>query len=270
MKHMADKYIMHFAHYFRVWLLMSRNSFMGYIMQKKLFFLFFAGKVIRFFLFLVFLIFLVRGAGRLLDYDTTQVVFFFLTFNLIDVVSQFFFREVYRFRSLLVSGDFDLILVKPYNALFRVLMGGADIIDLVTIPPLTVALIWVGTALNPTFLQAIVYLALVINGLLIATAFHIFVLAMAIVTLEIDHSIMIYRDITGLGRFPVDIYKEPVRSVLTYFIPVGIMITLPAKYLVGTVSFKFVVFSFIFGAFLFYLSKKIWSLSIKKYTSASS
>ena len=54
---------------------------------------------------------------------------------LIDVISQFLFREVYRFRPLVVSGEFDLVLVKPVSSLFRSLAGGADVIDLITIPP---------------------------------------------------------------------------------------------------------------------------------------
>jgi len=40
--------------------------------------------------------------------------------------AQLLFRDVYRFRPKVVSGDFDLILVKPINPLFRVLLGGAD------------------------------------------------------------------------------------------------------------------------------------------------
>ena len=93
---------------------------------------------------------------------------------------------------------------------------------------------------------------------------------MAIITFEIDHSIMIYRDITNLGRFPVDIYKEPLRGILTYLIPVGVMITLPAKALMGFVSPLGVFLSLAFGIILITLSIKFWNHAIKQYTSASS
>lgn len=254
----------------KVWLMTTRNAFMSVLIRKKLFFIFLFGKLLRFAFFIGFLFFLVKGSTSVAGYNLNQIAFFFLTFNLVDVTAQFFFREVYRFRPKVISGRLDLVLVKPINALFASLMGGADIIDLITIPPLIFAIIYVGKLLNPTFFQTFYYILLVINGFLIAAAFHIAVLAMAIITLEIDHTIMIYRDITNLGRLPIDIYKEPLKGILTFLIPVGIMITLPAKALMGLVSPVGVFGSFLLGGALIFLSIRFWNYALTKYTSASS
>jgi len=256
--------------YIKFWFLMSKNAFMIVFSDKLGFAIFLLGKVIRFFLYLWFLYFLVRGTKTLVNFNVNQTIFFFLTFNIIDIISQFLFREVYRFRSLVVTGAFDLILVKPVNALFRVLMGGADFIDFVTIPPLLVITWYVGSLLNPSLLQTILYIFLIINGLLIATAFHIAVLALGIITLEIDHTIMIYRDLTTLGRFPIDIYKEPLRGVLTFLVPVAIMITYPAKAFMGLISFRGVLSATLIAIVAFYASLSFWKFALKKYTSASS
>lgn len=264
------KVVKRLAYYFGIWLRMSKNAFLVMLSQKKLFFMFLLGKLIRFGFFAAFLFFLVRGSDRLAGYDVNQIIFFFLTFNVIDILGQFLYREVYRFRPLLISGDFDLILTKPMNALFRVLMGGADVIDLVTIPPLIFAVVYVGSLLNPTILHTTYYILLIINGLLVATAFHIVVISLGIITLEIDHTIMIFRDVINLGRLPIDIYKQPLRGVLTYLIPVGIMITLPAKALMGLISPVGVVLSFIVGLIAIFLSARFWNLALKRYTSASS
>lgn len=238
--------------------------------NKLLFMIFLFGKVLRFGFFTVFLFFLVKGAKTLAGYDINQVVFFFLTFNVVDILGQFLFREVYRFRQLVVSGDLDLVLAKPMSALFRVLMGGADIIDLVTIPPLIAVIVYVGGLLNPTVLQVTAYIFLIINGILIATAFHIAVLAFGILTLEVDHTIMLYRDIINLGRLPVDVYKQPLRAVLTFLIPVGVMITLPAKALMGLVSLQGIFLSFILGVVAVVSARKFWSFALTRYASASS
>jgi ABC-2 type transport system permease protein len=257
-------------YYFKIWLLMSKNSFLVMLTQKKLFVLFLTGKLVRFAFFTAFLYYLVLGADRLAGYSVGQTIFFFLTFNIVDVLAQFLFREVYRFRPLVVSGDFDLILTKPYKALFRALLGGADVIDLVTVPLLIAALVYVGGSLNPTVFHTFLFTLLLINGLLISAAFHIAVLAFGIITLEIDHTIMIFRDLTNLGRLPVDIYRQPLRGIITFFIPVGIMITLPAKALMGLVTFYGVVFSFVLGITAIGLSLRFWDFALKHYTSASS
>lgn len=258
------------ARYLKVWWLMSRNSFMGMVSQRLGASIFLTAKLLRFGFFLAFIFLLLTGTSTLAGYNLNQTMFFFLTFNLIDIVAQFLFREVYRFRPLIISGNFDLVLTKPISPLFRSLMGGADIYDLITIPPLIVAIYLVGGSLGPTPTHVFLYILLILNGLLLATAFHIAVISMGIITLEIDHTIMIYRDLTNLGRFPVDIYRQPLQGVLTYLIPVGIMITLPAKALMGLVSPWGVILSFLVGAAAILVSIRLWNFALTKYTSASS
>ena len=224
----------------------------------------------RFAFFFGFLFFILKGANTLAGYTSNQAIFFFLVFNLIDVITQFFFREVYRFRPMIVNGDFDFVLVKPMSSLFRVLMGGADVIDLITIPPLIIVTVYIGSLLKPNISELILFFVLLLNGFLIATAFHIMVLALAIITLEIDHMVMIYRDLTSLGRLPVDIYKQPLLGFLTYLIPVGIMITLPGKALMGLVSISGVFLALSVGIIAMLVSLKFWNYALTKYTSASS
>jgi ABC-2 type transport system permease protein len=249
---------------------MSRNSFLAVFNQKAALSIFLIGKLLRFFFFFGFIVFLLKGTKSLAGYNLNQTLLFFLTFNLIDTVSQFLFREVYRFRPLIISGGFDLVLSKPMSALFRSLMGGADVIDLITIVPLGAATFYVAHLLNPSFTQSVFYLLLLINGLIIASAFHIFVLGLGIVTYEIDHTIMIYRDLFNLGRFPIDIYKEPLRGIITFLIPIGIMVSFPVKAIMGLMSPLGVIWSLAFGILVLILSFKFWNFALKKYTSASS
>lgn len=257
-------------YYFRIWWIMSKNSFLMVLTQKKVFMVFLLGKVLRFVFFFSFLFFLVKGVNGLAGYNTNQVIFFFLTFMLVDVTAQFLFREVYRFRPLVVTGDLDLLLVKPTSTLFRVLMGGADVIDFITIPPLYFIVYYYGRLLNPSVTAVVYYLILLSVSLLIATALHIIVLSFGVITLEVDHLVMIYRDLTTMGRFPVDIYKEPARSLLTYLIPVGIIMTVPAKALMGLISLKAVVIIIFSALLFFYLSLRFWKFALTRYSSASS
>ena len=105
---------------------------------------------------------------------------------------------------------------------------------------------------------------------MIATGFHILVLALAILTTEIDHTVMIYRDLSSMGRVPVDIYREPLRGILTYVVPVGLMMTFPAKAFLGKLSPLMVFSSLAVGALFIFISLKVWRYSLAGYTSASS
>jgi ABC-2 type transport system permease protein len=81
---------------------------------------------------------------------------------------------------------------------------------------------------------------------------------------------MIYRDLTSMGRVPIDIYREPMRTILTFVIPVGVMMTVPAKAFLGLLSPWVVIISFILGVLFFFICFRIWKVALTKYASASS
>ncbi|MBI4990875.1 ABC-2 family transporter protein [Candidatus Gottesmanbacteria bacterium] len=257
--------------YIKVWLILSINSFQTFFLSRFGAVIFLTGKIVRFILYLVFLVLLVSKTKILAGYNLWQVILFYLTFNFIDSITQMLFREVYRFRQYILSGNFDLLLVKPVNSLFRILFGGTDFLDFITLLPFIIFIIIVIAQLPQiSLLGLLFYLLLLINAITIAMSFHILVMALAILTLEIDHAIMIYRDFTGMGKLPVDIYGEPLRSFVTFVIPVGIMMTFPVKSLVGLLSFDAVIMAFVFGIILFIVSLTVWNYSLRQYTSASS
>lgn len=257
--------------YIGLWAKLTANSFTTSLTTRTGALLFLFGKTLRFLLFIIFLTTLFSKSSTLASYSAYQAMFFFMTFNLLDTTTQLFYREVYRFRQLIVSGDFDLVLVKPMNALFRALAGGADPLDLIMLVPYVGALLYVGMRLGPLSLANIFfYIMLFANGFLIATGFHIFILSLAVVTTEIDHAVMIYRDLTSMGRLPVDIYREPLRSVITFVVPVGVMMTFPAKAFLGMLSWQLIVLSLFLGLLFFVLSIRIWQYALSRYGSASS
>ncbi len=250
--------------------------YFSYSLQQTLFnlpifFFFLLSKLIRYGMFFIFLFYLVGGVNNIGGYTREQMLIFYLVFNLIDTASQLLFRETYRFRPLLVSGNFDFVLTKPTNPLIRVLLGGPDFIDFgMLLMLLSILIYFVGRLPDINFLQIILFIGLFLNSLLIATAFHISVLAIGILTLNVDHLIMIYRDLTALARIPVDLFIEPMRWIITFIVPIGIMFTFPAKVLFGILDWKLVVVSFAIGLITILLSIKFWNYSLKHYQSASS
>lgn len=257
--------------YLKIWWLFASSSIQTQMVVRWALFVFLIGKILRFGIFTFFIIILVSKTKVLAGYNIDQAIFFFLTFNLIDVSSQLIFREVYRFRPAVVEGTFDFYLIKPYNALFRALTSSPDILDLVTLVPLLGAIVYFLQRLHISDpINIFIYLILIVAGFVIALAFHILVLCLALLTTEIDHALWIYRDISAMGRFPIDIYKEPVRGILTFALPVGLMMSFPVKALLGLLSPILIVYAILFSVAFLYLALRAWKYSIKQYSSASS
>lgn len=233
--------------------------------------LFTIGKLLRFVFFIIFLFLLTSKTRTLGGYTIWEVLLFFLTFNLVDIIAQFLWREVYRFRSYIVSGSFDMVLTKPISPLLRILFGGSDVLDLITLIPLLVFMGYVITQIGDVSMaNIIIYILLVSNGLIIALSFHIFVLALGVVTTEVDNAIWIFREITQLGRFPLNIYPKSVTLLFTFVIPVAAMITIPTQALLGILSFQGVVIGICLSGIFLSLSLLAWREALKRYASASS
>ena len=257
--------------YLKVLWIFTFNSFQSQLLTRWAVLLFLISKLLRFFIFVVFIVLLLNKTNTLASYTLNQTLFFFLTFSLIDSLVQTIFREVYRFRPAIINGTFDFYLIKPFSPLFRALATGPDIIDLILLVPLFGAIVYFMIQLNISDpLRVGIYIFLIFIALIISLAFHILVLSLAVFTTEIDHAILVYRDITGMGRFPMDIYREPLRGILTYLLPVGIMMSFPVQALIGILSPVLILYAAVFAFILLFAAMKVWNISLQHYSSASS
>ncbi len=249
---------------------MTLNSFQTILASRFGIIIFIFGKLLRFGLYLTFIYFLYTGTKGVVGYDRNKMLLFLLNFSFLGAVGQMLFREAYRFRTKLVSGEFDFDLVKPVHPLLKNLAGGFDLLDLLTMPVFIYVLYKVLSLINFNTSQFIFYGLLFMNGLMIMFAIHVSVLAFGIITTEVDHLVMVYRDLETMGRFPVDIYREPLRQFLTFAVPVGIMFTFPVKAILGLLSWQGMLAAFILGGLSCYFSLRFWNFAVMKYSSASS
>src|SRR5438477_667599 len=218
------------------------------------------GKLTRLTFFLVFLIAIFRHTQALAGYTLAEAAIFFLTFNLIDILAQLFFRGIYGIRGLIREGDFDYFLIQPVNVLYRVAFNTVDFLDVLTVIPV-IAVIYYVLRQIPGSIQwgrLTLYFLLCLNGMVIALAIHITVASLAVLTQELENTIWIYRDVMTLGRFPSDIYSPKIQSVLTFVIPVAVMISFPVRALLGRLSLPWLCHAFFMSALGLSLSLLFW------------
>lgn len=257
--------------YLRLWWQFSKNTTSLALQSRFGSSFFLIGKFLRFFMLLYFLYILVGATKTLAGFNIYEIIFFYATFNLIDVIPQMFLRETYRFRYYVVSGFLDYILTKPVSPLFRSMFGGSDVLDIPMFLLSIGFLVYSGMHLGPVTLAGILlYIFLVLNAVVIAFAIHILILGLAIVTTDVDNSVMLYRDITRMGQIPVDVYKAPISFLITFVLPIGIMMSFPVKALLGLLSWQFVLLAVCFSAGFLFIALNFWKFSLRQYQSASS
>ena len=206
--------------------------------------------------------------GQIAGFNLNQMITFFLIFNLLDILGQLFFRGIYFFRRKVVSGQLDLVLIKPINPLFQSLTARTDFLDL----PLLLIIIWmlIRVDINITLPGLFLFFLLFCCGFLVIADIHILVASIGVITTEVDHAIWIYRDLSRLARIPVDIYVGLFRAFLTFIIPIALIFTFPAKALMGILSWQWIIYSLCVSVVLFFVSLRFWRFALTKYSSASS
>ncbi len=258
--------------YFNVWKIFGLNSLQETLVNRGSNILFMIGKILRFSFSLIFLFLIKNNVNSFAGYTSDQMIVFFLTYQFIDLISQIFFRGTYIFSNEVRSGSFDAYLTKPISPLFRALTGKPDINDTIfMIPSLAVSFyIFSNLNISVTWISLVWYLILVANGLLIITAINILILSIGILTTETEGIIWIYRDLSSMGRFPIGMYMQPLKFILFFIIPIGMMITIPTEVLLGVKPSFSIFLTIVVGIGSFIASLKFWDWSLKKYSGVGS
>lgn len=254
--------------YFNYWVKSSIMIFQSLIFTRLASVLFMLGKILRIGLWLVLILALKTKMTHLAGFSLDQLIVFYLVFNIFDLLGQIFYRGIYWYRNEILSGNFDFTLLKPLNPLFQVLVSHTDWLD---IPPLILTIIFLIIKLPAvSIVELLTFILMGFVAMVLATAVHILVAAIGILTTEVDHAIWIYRNFSQMARFPVDIYSEGVRLFLNFIIPVGLIFTVPAKALLGVLSWQWLLLTLLFSLVFYFFILKFWHYALKQYSSASS
>jgi ABC-2 type transport system permease protein len=73
-----------------------------------------------------------------------------------------------------------------------------------------------------------------------------------------------------MARYPVSLYPGWLRLILTWVVPVGLMTTIPAQALAGTLSTGSLVGSLVLAVVLFLGASLLFRVGLRRYASASS
>lgn len=258
--------------YVRIWGRLAVMSLLAQLSYRLGSIGFLLGKLVRLLFFFAYIVAIFTHTQTLAGYTLVETVLFFLTFNLVDITAQIFFRGIYGARRVVVEGDLDYYLVQPCSPLFRMACTTVDFLDVVTMLPV---LAMTAEAIRrvpgeTSWLSVALFALLTANGVAIAFAIHVFVAALAVRTQELDNTIWLYRDMMFLGKFPADIYNRQLQAILIFLVPIAVMTTFPAKALLGRLDAAWTAYAFAFAALLVAASLWFWRDALRRYTSVSS
>lgn len=262
-----------FKSYYRVWLKLTTQQFQSQISNARgAAALFIAGKLFR--LSTAFLlVYLVVGRAKLISgYNLEQAILILSLFNFFSTLTQLFMRGIYMFRQKVIDGTFDFYLLNPLSELFYSLFSFTDPMDLLLIIPYGGIVIWawLGAGYSLTLPLVLALIIALIIAFIMAISWHIFMLGIGIRYLEVDNTIMLYRDLERLAAMPVSMYGKWGSGILTYLFPFGLMATVPANIIFGLANPYYLVGFGLLAILQLKISLWYWKKSLLTYSSASS
>jgi ABC-2 type transport system permease protein len=170
------------------------------------------------------------------------------------------------------SGSFDYVLLKPVDAQAMISASHYEpwrVFDLLGAVAVAIyAFVQRGGPPSPADLALGV--ALLVSGVLAAYALWILCAAASFWVVRLDNLMYLLGAIFDVGRWPVDVFRGAWRFVFTFVIPVAVMTTYPAMALLGRLDTRTALATAAGSLVLLALSRLVWRMAIRSYTSASS
>ncbi len=194
------------------------------------------------------------------------------TFTIVSgVLSAFIEPNVLWFNQRVTSGELDDVLLKPVPSLFLMSLGRHSPFGLLQIVVGLLVVMWGTRDLGVGFdvLNGIAWLTLLVASLALTWASRVLIamVALWVPGLALD---VVYDGVWQFGRYPVTIYRQPARFVLSWVFPLAFITTLPARALTQGVSVPVLALSFGLAAAAVVLVRAVWSAGLRRYTSATS
>jgi ABC-2 type transport system permease protein len=170
------------------------------------------------------------------------------------------------------QGTLDFVLLKPADAQFLVSTTRFEPWKVVDVAAafgiLAFAFHLVGRA--PSAAGVALACALLACAVVVLYSLWILVISAAFWVVRLDNLAFLFGSIFDFARWPVGLFRGPVRLLFTFVIPLGLMTTYPAEALLGALDARTAALSAL-GSFAFAaVARTVWTRAIARYTSASS
>lgn len=169
------------------------------------------------------------------------------------------------------TGSFDFTLLKPLPVQYYISVkdwAPLTVFDtLISIVIFVIAIVEVKAAL--TIKGLILFVIMLIVALVILYSIMLILTAGAFWYLGTP-LLWIFDSLMETGRYPVKIYPVVFKFILTWIIPIGVVVTFPAEVLMGQLNIFEILLSIVIAVGLFIISSIFFKKSVNKYSSASS
>ncbi|OPA75248.1 hypothetical protein BVG16_21870 [Paenibacillus selenitireducens] len=213
--------------------------------------------------------------GQLQGWDFYEVALCFAVTQMAFSITECFARGFDTFSSLIVSGNFDRLLVRPRSTVVQVFGSRFEFTRIGRLFLSAVVLIWAVTNINVdwTFLKIVALFFMVASGIVIFTSIFILTASISFWTVQ---GLEIANIFTDGGRemtqYPLNIYQKWVRRFFTFVIPFGCVNYVPLLFILNRDGYQHPVYALtpLAGVLFLIPCLIVWRIGVRHYRSTGS
>ena len=170
------------------------------------------------------------------------------------------------------KGTLDFVLLKPADAQFLVSTTRFEPWRIFDLTGATLIFVYAFEHLHrwPGLGEVMGALGMLLAAVLVLYSIWILVVSVAFFAVRIDNLSHFFNSIFDAARWPITVFKGPIRVFFTFVFPLALMTTFPAMALLGTLELSTATTALAGGLAFAVMARIIWKASIGHYTSASS
>jgi len=213
--------------------------------------------------------------GRIQGWEFFEVALIFGVIHMAFAIAECLARGFDMFSGLVVSGEFDRLLVRPRGTVLQVLGSKFEFTRAGRLLQSLIVLIWAISRVDAdwTLIKAVTLLFMIASGVLIFSGIFILVATISFWTVQ---GLEVGNILTDGGRemaqYPLNIYQKWVTRFFTYVIPFGCVNYLPLQYILGKTEgngFLYMI-SPLAGCLFIIPCLMLWNFGVRKYRSTGS
>ncbi|ANE48990.1 membrane protein [Paenibacillus swuensis] len=213
--------------------------------------------------------------GEIKGWSFFEVALCFSIIHMAFAISECFARGFDAFSGLIISGEFDRLLVRPRSTVLQVMGSKFEFTRIGRLIQSLLVLVWAISQLTLewTLLKGFVLFMMIASGTIIFTGIYILAATLCFWTIQGIEVANIFTDGgREMAQYPLNIYHKWVARFFTYVIPFGCVNYVPLLFILGKISNHTIwhVISPLAG-FLFLLPcLLVWRFGVRHYVSTGS
>lgn len=224
-------------------------------------------------IFYILIVLVIFGqTNDIAGWNREMVFVLIATISLITSLHSAFFFSCFELPEQIRRGTLDFVITKPVDSMFWVSSRRFNITSLGTI---VASLIMLGVGLAqagkvPTAESWLAYFLLCVLALVMVYSLGMLLMTTAIYFVRVDNLWVLAETFIETARYPVDIFRTRIPLLLTVYVPLGLLSSVPARTLFEGPNWWLVGISLLWAVIFSIAARWFWLFSLSRYTSSSS